>query len=241
MPNIQSSFKKLIRFIAEIYEDGSFLGFHKALADCNWMRNISLMLNLTNKMVLSLKGGRSVFVHCSDGWDRTAQASAGAQLLLDSYYRTLEGFFVLVEKEFVLTGHMFRKRLGVFSKDSHNRSPIFLQFLDGVQNILHLNPNCFQFNQNFLRDFGLVAYFGCFSNFLCDSELQRKKLKIRRKTLHTFDFFNIHKQHYVNRDFEPSEPVRKVPLFECNLRFWKEFFFMYFEQNQESLPVPMIN
>ena len=38
--------------------------------------------------------GKSVLVHCSDGWDRTAQTCALTALLIDSYYRTLHGFMV---------------------------------------------------------------------------------------------------------------------------------------------------
>lgn len=33
-------------------------------------------------------------VHCSDGWDRTAQLTSLAMLMLDSHYRTLRGFQV---------------------------------------------------------------------------------------------------------------------------------------------------
>jgi protein-tyrosine phosphatase len=40
----------------------------------------------------------SVLVHCSDGWDRTAQLTSLAQLLIDPHYRTLSGFRTLVEK-----------------------------------------------------------------------------------------------------------------------------------------------
>lgn len=36
----------------------------------------------------------SVLVHCSDGWDRTAQMSSLAMLLLDPFYRTIKGMFV---------------------------------------------------------------------------------------------------------------------------------------------------
>lgn len=35
-----------------------------------------------------------MLVHCSDGWDRTAQTCALTALLIDSYYRTLHGFMV---------------------------------------------------------------------------------------------------------------------------------------------------
>ncbi len=36
----------------------------------------------------------SVLVHCSDGWDRTAQLTALAMLMLDPHYRTIRGFEV---------------------------------------------------------------------------------------------------------------------------------------------------
>lgn len=38
--------------------------------------------------------GVSVVVHCSDGWDRTAQVCSLASLMLDPYYRTIKGFQV---------------------------------------------------------------------------------------------------------------------------------------------------
>ena len=41
----------------------------------------------------------SVVVHCSDGWDRTSQITSLAMLLLDPFYRTLQGFQVSVMKQ----------------------------------------------------------------------------------------------------------------------------------------------
>lgn len=38
------------------------------------------------------RDARPAMVHCSDGWDRTPQIVALAELLLDPYYRTVEGF-----------------------------------------------------------------------------------------------------------------------------------------------------
>ncbi|TKA32842.1 hypothetical protein B0A50_01068 [Salinomyces thailandicus] len=57
--------------------------------------------------------GSHVLVHCSDGWDRTAQVSALAQMMLDPHYRTLDGFITLVQKDFLSFGHKFRDRNGI--------------------------------------------------------------------------------------------------------------------------------
>lgn len=58
-----------------------------------------------------------VLIHCSDGWDRTSQLSALSQLCLDPYYRTMEGFMVLIEKDWLSFGHMFRHRSGFLSSE----------------------------------------------------------------------------------------------------------------------------
>lgn len=56
--------------------------------------------------------GGIAFVHCSDGWDRTSQACALGELVLDPYYRTMDGFIVLIEKEWCSFGHQFALREG---------------------------------------------------------------------------------------------------------------------------------
>lgn len=43
----------------------------------------------------------SVVVHCSDGWDRTAQTCSLASIMLDPYYRTIHGFQVQQQQNFI--------------------------------------------------------------------------------------------------------------------------------------------
>lgn len=236
MPVIRKQYQTIMHFISQLPKTNTG-SFYKVLGDSGWMNSLSLLLKMSLKMANSLKSQASVFVHCSDGWDRTAQSSALAQILLDPYYRTFEGFMVLIEKEFSQTGHLLRKRLGVFSKDTHNRSPIFIQFLDGTHNIMSQFPACFQFNQVFLRDLGLVAYTGVLVNFLFDEERVRFQKRIRHSGLHSFDFANLYKEKYVNEHFEWKECIENLRVEEYNLRFWSDYFFKYFEKNQKNFEV----
>jgi rhodanese-related sulfurtransferase len=239
MPVIQTQYSIITDWVADFLKTP--VSFSQMIGESKWMKSLSLLLTMTVKMVNSLKTGRSVFVHCSDGWDRTAQASALCQLILDPYYRTLEGFMVLIEKEFCQTGHMLAKRLAVYSRDSGNISPIFLQFLDAVHNIMFWNKDSFQFQQNLLVDLSQVTYFGVFVNFLCNSEKERQLLNIRHQGMHVFDFFNFHKFKYINSSFlGRNSAIDKVLVNETNLRFWKEHFFRYFEPDQSSFEVPLI-
>lgn len=88
------------------------------LAKSNWIKHIANILDGVSLIARTVGIMHShVLIHCSDGWDRTSQLSALSQILLDPYYRTLEGFIVLVEKDWLSFGHMFRHRTGFLSHE----------------------------------------------------------------------------------------------------------------------------
>ncbi|KAH7070542.1 protein-tyrosine phosphatase-like protein [Paraphoma chrysanthemicola] len=88
------------------------------LAKSNWIKHISNILDGVALIARTVGIMHShVLIHCSDGWDRTSQLSALSQILLDPYYRTMEGFIVLVEKDWLSFGHMFRHRSGFLSHE----------------------------------------------------------------------------------------------------------------------------
>ena len=119
-----------------------------------------------------MQKGFSVLIHCSDGWDRTSQVASLSQMCLDSYFRTIEGFAVLIQKEWVYAGHQFEKRNGLARKSNEKETaPVFLQFLDCVHQILHQNPSVFEFNLRFLNELAYHINSCRFGDFLCDSEM----------------------------------------------------------------------
>ncbi|KAI5289382.1 hypothetical protein KEM52_000803 [Ascosphaera acerosa] len=89
------------------------------LAKSNWLKHVGAILDGASLIARQVGLNHShVLIHCSDGWDRTSQLSALSQICLEPYYRTLEGFIVLIEKDWLAFGHNFRLRGGVLgSKD----------------------------------------------------------------------------------------------------------------------------
>ncbi|KAI4202826.1 MAG: hypothetical protein LQ350_002324 [Teloschistes chrysophthalmus] len=90
----------------------------EALMKSGWLKHINGVLDGASLIARQVALQHShVLIHCSDGWDRTSQLSALSQLCLDPYYRTLEGFIVLVEKDWLSFGHMFNHRSGFLSSE----------------------------------------------------------------------------------------------------------------------------
>jgi myotubularin-related protein 6/7/8 len=98
--------------------DGMGMVDRQALRRSGWLKHLSAILQGMLIVVRTVHVASShVLVHCSDGWDRTAQTTALAQLCLDPYFRTLRGFMVLIEKEWLSFGHKFLDRCGHLSSD----------------------------------------------------------------------------------------------------------------------------
>jgi hypothetical protein len=76
-----------------------------------WLNRIAIILQSVDRITKSIHlNNTNVIIHCSDGWDRTSQVSALLQLCLDPYFRTLSGFMILIEKEWVSFGYKFKTR-----------------------------------------------------------------------------------------------------------------------------------
>ncbi|EAU88847.2 protein phosphatase [Coprinopsis cinerea okayama7 len=96
----------------------------QALRRSGWLRHIAAILEGTVLIVRNVHVNSShVLIHCSDGWDRTSQLSAMSQICLDPFYRTIRGFEILVEKDWLSFGHKFLDRCGHLSSEKFFLSP----------------------------------------------------------------------------------------------------------------------
>jgi len=124
--------------------------FLAGIEQSGWLKHCRAVLEASVFMAEALAGGVSCVVHCSDGWDRTSQTCAVAQLLLDPYYRTIQGYQALIEKDWLHFGHKFTDRCGFLAGDAKEISPVFTQFIDTTWQVMTQFPAAFQFNSKYL-------------------------------------------------------------------------------------------
>lgn len=216
---------------------GSAERVHEYLSDLNksdWLEHVRNVLSVSVAIKDYVINGSNVIVHCSDGWDRTAQTCSLSSLLLDPFYRTVEGYIVLIEKEWLGFGHKFAQRLGFLRGDPKEVSPIFLQFLECTWQVSQQFPRAFEFNELFLVQIYDCLVSSQFGTFLGNCEKERKEL-IAGKTHSVWAYLLHRKQDFMNVFYDAVENNGVLPLDVAPVNF-KVWISMYCRYYMEILP-----
>jgi len=234
---VRDSFQKL-NGLALNPTNSQDVQFSSMVESTGWLQMIRCILNASWQAAAIVNFHRlPVILHCSHGWDRTSQVSALAQLMLDPFYRTLDGFAVLVEKEFCAFGHPFHTRSGhgetsagdYSSGGSSQRAPIFLQFLDCVWQLTNIFPSFFEFNGRYLLAISDHIYSCRFGTLLCDNERERIAAGVYERTNSLWDWLDEYRNVFLSQRFNRETKLLLPPL-PCILRqvsLWTDYHLRY--------------
>ncbi|XP_053684034.1 myotubularin-related protein 8 isoform X2 [Sabethes cyaneus] len=199
--------------------------FLNALESSGWLKHIRSILDTSSFIANAVDKGISVVVHCSDGWDRTAQVCSLAALMLDPYYRTIKGFQALIEKDWLAFGHKFSDRCGHIQNDPKEVSPVFTQLLDCTWQLMQQRNDAFEFNERFLlilHDHVMSCQYG---TFIGNCEKDRLDLRLSEKTFSLWGYMSNHLNEYINPLYRPEmdETIRPNLAPQC-IRFWRGMY-----------------
>ena len=194
-----------------------------------WLDFIMITLKITNEIANLVSEGNNVLIHCSDGWDRTPQLVTISQILLDPYFRTFMGFAVLIEKDWLGFGHQFAKRSGMLEKKNEKeseRSPIFLQFIDCVHQLMVQFPAEFEFNAEYLLYIAKNYNVNLFGTFMFNNEEERFKNKAKETTPSIWTYLLNNKEKYINPLYDSKNCKKRItPNYAYySYKLWTSYF-----------------
>ncbi|XP_041078815.1 myotubularin-related protein 3-like isoform X5 [Polyodon spathula] len=223
--SIRKSFQSLRLLCTQMPDPANWLS---ALEGTKWLQHLSVLLKVSLLVVNAVdRDLRPVLVHCSDGWDRTPQIVALSKLLLDPFYRTIEGFQVLVETEWLDFGHKFADRCGhgENSDDLNERCPVFLQWLDCVHQLHRQFPCSFEFNEAFLVKLVQHTYSCLFGTFLCNNGKEREDRHTQERSCSVWSLLRPASRAFRNMLYSShSETVLHPVCHVRNLMLWSAVY-----------------
>mmetsp|Transcript_16135 Transcript_16135/g.34877 ORF Transcript_16135/g.34877 Transcript_16135/m.34877 type:complete len:889 (-) Transcript_16135:198-2864(-) len=198
------------------------------VADSKWYDMIGVILEAMQITVKQIQQKRSLLIHCSDGWDRTSQVASLAQLCLDPFARTRLGFLRLIQRDFCSFGHPFKTRLALVDKMSSAFSPIFIQWLECVYQIMEQFPSAFEFRSSLLLVLATEVMTNQYGSFLFDCEEERVK-QVAPRSLSLWEKLMEEEEIRATRNesYRPVEKTIKPVVCQVRTKIWENYWLRF--------------
>ena len=194
------------------------------IKESKWLTHVTMLLVAAVHGVKKLDKGISILVHCSDGWDRTPQATALTMLMVDPFYRTIQGFLYLIQNQWCDFGHKFFTRQ---HSNGGETGPIFVQFMDCVYQLMEQFPNKFQFTQDLLIFIIDHSFSGWFFTFLGNTMKDRLDAKEEATSRCVFQVIFEIQEYFKNENYVKNESrvdVLDVHTSPQDIKLWLRFY-----------------
>ena len=236
---VRNSYQKIMNNVS--YNTNNETTLFLNITNSGWYEAIIILLKSSFQIFNSIREKNNVLIHCSDGWDRTSQLCATSQILLDKYYRTLDGFICLIEKDWLSFGHQFRYRSGFYSpvdspsnvSNENQFSPIFLQWLDSIYQLMRQNYNKFQFNTNLILFLAEEIFTGKYGTFLFNNDKEREEYDEEDKTISIWNYIKDNENKFINKIYNPNDE-RGLIINYKQISLWKDYFYRFEKGNNEN-------
>ncbi|ESP00723.1 hypothetical protein LOTGIDRAFT_112478, partial [Lottia gigantea] len=187
--DIQQSYEKLKELCMTVslkeFEIND-LSWYGNLESTQWLIIIAKCLQTTDEVIKLMVKKQTDVVLKEKSLDISCVISSLVQICLDPFFRTMNGFQQLIQREWVAMGHPFQLRHKfVASNEMEQVAPVFLIFLDCVWQLMNQFPSYFAFTETYLTTLWDSVHLGLFKTFLFDNlHQQRKFLREGRKLRH---------------------------------------------------------
>lgn len=189
-----------------------------------WRHAVKMSLDTASRVARDVQGGRSVLlVHSvTNDWDFVV--SSIAHLLLDGYYRTLQGFQVLIEKEWTCFGFGCAHKLAHGKQSDEEQSPALQMFFECVWIMMQQYPIHFQFTEDLLV-FIIDCLYSCkYGTFLPSSEKERDIF--RPISVSAWTSVNAKAERFTNPFFEEDtlSSDMKLRTSVADIKSWSGYY-----------------
>eukprot|EP01125_Pyxidicula_operculata_P017251 TRINITY_DN603_c0_g1_i1.p1 TRINITY_DN603_c0_g1~~TRINITY_DN603_c0_g1_i1.p1 ORF type:complete len:2599 (-),score=583.24 TRINITY_DN603_c0_g1_i1:6794-14590(-) len=164
--SIHSAYRNLQDYCFTRIKKGDSVVLEKLL-NCQWIKLVSSFLKKSNEIANHLKQKNSVLVQSAGaGYENEMVLTSLTQILCDPYYRTIQGFCFLIDKEWIKPGFAFGKE---------HRYVVYLLFMYCVWSLRKLSIVSFEFNEKCIEFLIHAPLISRFKNFWFNNELERSQ------------------------------------------------------------------